>query len=1026
VRRLTKVLTAVAALCAFLAFGVASAFAAATVTIDPVTTFSYTSATVTGEIDGENEDSYDFEYSTDGSNWTEWQGGAKDPIPPGPQKVSKELTGLKPGTQYFVRLTTYDNGFYSSPQPDPTFTTLSVAPPTVSIAAPTGLTGEGAHFSGEINPEGLDPAFDVNWHFECTPQCPGLNGTLPADAPPQVLVPHEVTADPTNLQPGVNYEVSLVASNSGGQASAGPEVFSTPTIAPVIEAESAAALSGEATLKASLNPGGLATTYYFEYGTDNGYGRSTPAQTVAAGGKTVAVEASPVGLAPSTDYHYRLVASNAKGSSEGADQTFRTVAISDPALPDGRGYEMVSPVAKNGYPAGAFKAGPAFALASDDGNSVIFWSGMGPIGPSDTGYPAFTVGKRDAAGWGMHSALPRAQLINTIDSQPTALQISTDFSRVMFQSSVAYSAADAGPGGYRVGIYAATLGQPAEWLSRPEAPLTPAPGLQRSDIVPLGGSPDFSTVYFTYHGILLDEDAARLPAFEAGLSPGGLYRYTGGHLSAVGRLPDGTLDPDGAVAIGRPGPGIRPTPDVPAGQVSADGSRLFFVSPDPGTNSGRPSQLYVQTGDSSVLVSRDSSGQPSATGVIPMDTGSSTYKVQGRASENGRYVVFESTDALTADAPADASVKAYRFDVEAGALSYLAGVEGPVGLVTNDGTGVAFTENNRNTVKLWDHGTVRTMLEGTDAFYTGGFRVNDDGTVYAFFTTARVSGLNTGVDQNIFRYSTNSGVATCLSCPTDGSTPSGGAHFSVLDTEAFVATSLEGEVQGAHGMSSDGSRFFFDAQSALVAQDSNGVRDVYEWVDGAAHLISSGRDKSPSFVLDSSASGDDVFFATAEGINPADTDQGYDVYDARVGGPPRDFSKPAPCTTSCQLAAANPEPAPAIGTNRLSVPGAGRRGVARKAGKVRLSGAQVRSGKLKLEVTVPGRGTIELAGDALVTARRKVAHAGSFQIEAKLSAAARRSLSSDGKVAIELRLRFAPPDGRAVTKTLSVVAKDRG
>ncbi|HKE80326.1 MAG TPA: hypothetical protein VKB54_13495 [Solirubrobacteraceae bacterium] len=79
-----------------------------------------------------------------------------------------------------------------------------------------------------------------------------------------------------------------------------------------------------ATLNGRVNPNGLATAWFFQYGTTKAYSAQTPG--VAAGQGTTAVAAhTPIGaLAPNTTYHFRLVAHNAAGTTAGADHTFKT------------------------------------------------------------------------------------------------------------------------------------------------------------------------------------------------------------------------------------------------------------------------------------------------------------------------------------------------------------------------------------------------------------------------------------------------------------------------------------------------------------------------------------------------------------------------------------------------------------------------------------------------------------------------------------------------------------------------------
>jgi hypothetical protein len=81
-----------------------------------------------------------------------------------------------------------------------------------------------------------------------------------------------------------------------------------------------------ATLNGTVNPKGIETTYQFEYGTTTGYGSKAPAspKTVGSGTGSVEVSEGIEGLAPETTYHFRLVASNAKGTTNGLDQTFTT------------------------------------------------------------------------------------------------------------------------------------------------------------------------------------------------------------------------------------------------------------------------------------------------------------------------------------------------------------------------------------------------------------------------------------------------------------------------------------------------------------------------------------------------------------------------------------------------------------------------------------------------------------------------------------------------------------------------------
>lgn len=79
-----------------------------------------------------------------------------------------------------------------------------------------------------------------------------------------------------------------------------------------------------ATLQADVNPHGTATTYAFQWGTSTAYGSQTPARSAGSGTVVKRVAFRLTGLTPGTRYHYRVIASNADGTSTGNDRSFKT------------------------------------------------------------------------------------------------------------------------------------------------------------------------------------------------------------------------------------------------------------------------------------------------------------------------------------------------------------------------------------------------------------------------------------------------------------------------------------------------------------------------------------------------------------------------------------------------------------------------------------------------------------------------------------------------------------------------------
>jgi hypothetical protein len=80
----------------------------------------------------------------------------------------------------------------------------------------------------------------------------------------------------------------------------------------------------QATLTATVDPKGAATSVRFDLGTGTTYGLQSVAKDAGAGTGDVAVEIPVQGLAPSTTYHYRAVATSDGGTVTGADATLRT------------------------------------------------------------------------------------------------------------------------------------------------------------------------------------------------------------------------------------------------------------------------------------------------------------------------------------------------------------------------------------------------------------------------------------------------------------------------------------------------------------------------------------------------------------------------------------------------------------------------------------------------------------------------------------------------------------------------------
>jgi PKD repeat protein len=130
--------------------------------------------------------------------------------------------------------------------------------------------------------------------------------------------------------------------------------------------ESVAAHS--ATIAGGIYRNGLDTKWWIEYGTDTSYGSQTPAQDIGAGSSPVPVTGYLSQLAPGTTYHYRLVAQNSLGTTDGYDYTFTTPAAATGAPTAAFTVLTTSPTP--GAPVGF----SAFASTAPSGSSISDYS----------------------------------------------------------------------------------------------------------------------------------------------------------------------------------------------------------------------------------------------------------------------------------------------------------------------------------------------------------------------------------------------------------------------------------------------------------------------------------------------------------------------------------------------------------------------------------------------------------------------------------------------------------------------------
>jgi hypothetical protein len=283
--------------------------------------FDHVSVEGTVEPNTGNPVGWVYEVSADGGqSWqqTNLSGG----IPEGtnaPQPADGEITGLQAGTTFQLRLSANEINFGTgySPEPYPEFTTKSIAPPTVEIKPVGEVTATTAIFAGHIDtntPPGEPSVFDVQWHFECTPECPGIEGTVTAAEGEA-----DIEVEAKGLVPNTDYEVSLVAHNAGPPVSDGPIAFKTDQLPPpTVSIDPVTAVTATTAHFSGLikpNTPGVgdpaASDVRWHFQCEPECPGLSDEQTVSSSTAEEIVEADAGGLEPNTTYKVTLVAKNA-------------------------------------------------------------------------------------------------------------------------------------------------------------------------------------------------------------------------------------------------------------------------------------------------------------------------------------------------------------------------------------------------------------------------------------------------------------------------------------------------------------------------------------------------------------------------------------------------------------------------------------------------------------------------------------------------------------------------------------------
>jgi tripartite motif-containing protein 71 len=202
--------------------------------------------------------------------------------------------------------------------------TVPYSPPLITGLSATGVTYTEATLNGDINAAGAS----TKYHFEYWPTGGSTVSTSEQTLEPgSERVPVPANAHVAKLKQHETYHFRIIAANAGGGTTSEEQVFATPSS--VTTGSASGVTDSEVTLHGIVNPHGVETKYYFEYGLEKENYKYKTAEAPAGSGTTnVEVSKAVAELLPRRTYHFRIVATN--GSPEtayGEDHTVKTAAV---------------------------------------------------------------------------------------------------------------------------------------------------------------------------------------------------------------------------------------------------------------------------------------------------------------------------------------------------------------------------------------------------------------------------------------------------------------------------------------------------------------------------------------------------------------------------------------------------------------------------------------------------------------------------------------------------------------------------
>jgi hypothetical protein len=287
-----------------------------------------------------------------------------------------DMVGLAPGITYYYQAKAVGDDITTVLGEERSFTTVAIAPPTVTTGGATNLTTTSATLNGDLTALGTAASDNVSFEW-------GITTSYGSETTPQSMSATGSFSDNlTGLTEKTTYHFRAKA--VGDDTATGLDaVFTTSSIAlEVATGASTNLTTTSATLNGSLTGLGTATTdnVSFEWGTTTSYGSETTPQSMSATGS---FSDNLTGLTAKTTYHFRAKAVG-DTTAYGDDATFTTSTVSP---------SVTTSTATNPGGASATVNGNLAALGTATTVSVSFqWGATASYGSETTAQAISAIG----------------------------------------------------------------------------------------------------------------------------------------------------------------------------------------------------------------------------------------------------------------------------------------------------------------------------------------------------------------------------------------------------------------------------------------------------------------------------------------------------------------------------------------------------------------------------------------------------------------------------------------------------------